>query len=268
MENEEGQDRLVLHENEPVFENLPNFRQAGGRGLKTRSGRKVKDGLLFRSSRTDFVTRRDTGRFQELGIKTIVDLRRQSEYERSDGDKILDSMYQVRVLKDGRETSMKPSLRWGKKSTDESSGIPLGQRLLVNMWTMDLIWHTFYKLNFFLRWLSLVLVGIDWVFGTHFFVKLYTWLVINETSLAEQYMEVLEFTKPVIADILRLLSRKEHLPALIHCAHGKDRTGIIVMLVMGCLGVEEDQIVSDYAKSEVSNQGQIFCQCTNLFLTC
>ena len=243
-------------ENEPVFENLPNFRQAGGRGLKNKSGRRVKDGLLFRSSRTDFVTHRDTGRFQELGIKSIVDLRRQSEYERSDGDKILDSMYRVCVLKKGHEVPMNPSFRWGKRTgsgaADSSSSHALGRRLLVNMWTMELIWHTFAKLNFFLRWISIILLAVDWVLGSHLFVKLYTRLVINQTSLTDQYMEVLEFTKPVIADILRVLSQQENLPALVHCAHGKDRTGIIVMLIMGCLGIDEDTIVADYTKSEVT----------------
>ena len=243
--------------NEPVFENLPNFRQAGGQGLKNKSGRLVKDGLLYRSSRTDFVTHRDTGRFQELGIKSIIDLRRQSEYERSDGDKILDSMYPVCVLKKGQAEPMKPSFRWGKKGgtalTDDSSAT-LGRRLLVNMWTMELIWHTFAKLNFFLRWISIVLVLVDWLYGSHLFVKLYTRLVINQTSLTDQYMEVLEFTKPVIADILCVFSQQENLPALVHCAHGKDRTGIIVMLIMGCLGVDEDTIIADYTKSEVMEE--------------
>ena len=85
----------------PAFENLPNFRQAGGRNITNRHGCVVKDGLLYRSSRTDFVTVKDKGIFQQLGIKSIVDLRQKSEYERADGEKLLDDMYEVLVLKKG-----------------------------------------------------------------------------------------------------------------------------------------------------------------------
>ena len=70
-------------------------------------------------------------------------------------------------------------------------------------------------------------------------------------SVSKQYMEVLERTKPVIVELMRFLAQEENLPALIHCAHGKDRTGLIVLLVLGCLEVEEELIVEDYSKSEV-----------------
>jgi protein-tyrosine phosphatase len=39
------------------------------------------------------------------------------------------------------------------------------------------------------------------------------------------------------------------LPALIHCAAGKDRTGIVVALVLACAGVPDDIIAADYALS-------------------
>ena len=233
---------------EPAFENLPNFRQAGGRGLKNRLGRRIKDGLLFRSSRTDFVTMRDKGLFRRLGIKSIVDLRRQSEYERSDGEKLLDDMYQLSVLKKGRPETMIPSMRWGKRAKDEPRTY-FGRRFLVDM-TKGLIWHVFGQLNFLIP-LSLILVVIDWVFGSYLFVKLCAWLVLNHMSVSKQYMEVLERTKPVIVELMRFLAQEENLPALIHCAHGKDRTGLIVLLVLGCLEVEEELIVEDYSKSEV-----------------
>ncbi|NUR92105.1 MAG: tyrosine-protein phosphatase [Nonomuraea sp.] len=39
------------------------------------------------------------------------------------------------------------------------------------------------------------------------------------------------------------------LPALVHCAAGKDRTGIVVALVLDLLGVDHETIVRDYARS-------------------
>ena len=39
------------------------------------------------------------------------------------------------------------------------------------------------------------------------------------------------------------------LPALVHCAAGQDRTGIVIALVLGVLGVPDEVIAADYALS-------------------
>lgn len=51
---------------------------------------------------------------------------------------------------------------------------------------------------------------------------------------------------------LRLLTQPEVLPALVNCAIGKDRTGILIALVQSVLGHSDDYIADDYALSEVS----------------
>ena len=38
-------------------------------------------------------------------------------------------------------------------------------------------------------------------------------------------------------------------PTLVHCAAGKDRTGVLVALVLDAVGVERDAVVADYALS-------------------
>ena len=239
-----------------AFENLPNFRQAGGVGLTNRHGQRVKDGLLYRSSRTDFITSKDKTLFLQLGIKSIVDLRRQSEFERADGEKLLQSLYPVWIVKEGTVKQMKPSRRWGKKrgsqQTQEDDPNTIGRRYLVNMWTMDLIWSIFKRLNFIIRWMSLILALIDWFIGTHMFVKFYAKLVVNHQSVTEQYLNVLDYTKSAIVDVLRLMLQDDNLPMLIHCAHGKDRTGLITAILLGLLEVNEEDIATDYAESEVS----------------
>jgi protein tyrosine/serine phosphatase len=236
------------------FENLPNFRQAGMTpDLTNREGKKIKNGLLYRSSRTDFITENDKKIFRQLGIKSVIDLRRKSEYERSDGMKLLDSMYPMYVLEKGEIKPMRPSMRWGGstnggQSVDEEH--QMGRRYLVNMWTMELIWHVFMQVNFIIRWSSLILVAIDWLIGSHLFVKFFNWMLFEQQTVSQQYIDVLENTKPVVADLLRLMCQEDSLPALVHCAHGKDRTGIVVAVVMGLLGVDDDIIIKDYAESE------------------
>ena len=39
------------------------------------------------------------------------------------------------------------------------------------------------------------------------------------------------------------------MPALVHCAIGKDRTGVLVALLLDAAGVDHDEIVADYARS-------------------
>ena len=269
---------------ECVFKNLPNFRQAGGRGLLTKDGQRVRDGLLFRSSRTDFLTNKEKETFQGFGIKSIIDLRRKAEYERSEGEKLLDDSYETCILKKGKIHKWKPSFRWGgaqkrkggggapeskqvneQETESTDGGIPSlrGRRYLVNMMSMDLIFYVFSQVNFFIRYISLILVVTDWLFGCHLFVRLFNWLVVNHQTLSKQYVDVLEYTKPAVADILRLLISEDNVPVLIHCAHGKDRTGVMIAVILGCLGVEDELIAQDYAQSEVSRWlSSCFCTCT------
>jgi protein-tyrosine phosphatase len=51
---------------------------------------------------------------------------------------------------------------------------------------------------------------------------------------------------PAFAGVLRALAEPEHVPALVHCNGGKDRTGFAVMLALIALGVPRATIVRDY----------------------
>jgi protein-tyrosine phosphatase len=68
------------------------------------------------------------------------------------------------------------------------------------------------------------------------------------------YREMLDEASPRFADAIRLLADSEVLPAVFHCAAGKDRTGILSALVLGSLGVPEDVIAADYGLTEQAMQ--------------
>jgi protein-tyrosine phosphatase len=53
----------------------------------------------------------------------------------------------------------------------------------------------------------------------------------------------------VIAEAIRALCAADALPALVHCSAGKDRTGIVIALVLAVVGVPDDVIAADYALS-------------------
>lgn len=56
---------------------------------------------------------------------------------------------------------------------------------------------------------------------------------------------------------MKVLTDPANVPAMLNCAHGKDRTGIVSALILGCLGRSKEDIVADYAKSEVMEIHQL-----------
>ena len=60
------------------------------------------------------------------------------------------------------------------------------------------------------------------------------------------YGRMLSAAAPGLVRVLEFVVRREHLPVLVHCAAGKDRTGIAVAVLLAAAGVEESAIVEDY----------------------
>ncbi|MFZ9630119.1 MAG: tyrosine-protein phosphatase [Ilumatobacteraceae bacterium] len=61
------------------------------------------------------------------------------------------------------------------------------------------------------------------------------------------YLDMLNQTPERFARAFEHLCEADVLPAVFHCAAGKDRTGVLSMLVLGALGVPDEVIVADYA---------------------
>ncbi|MGY0500214.1 tyrosine-protein phosphatase [Nocardia sp. FBN12] len=71
--------------------------------------------------------------------------------------------------------------------------------------------------------------------------------VSPDGSMFDRYCEYLEHSSENIAAVLSLLATPGQLPALIHCAAGKDRTGVVIALLLAVAGVRADDIIADYA---------------------
>lgn len=68
-------------------------------------------------------------------------------------------------------------------------------------------------------------------------------------SLEELYRSILRECQPQLRRVLAVLAEPEALPALVHCTAGKDRTGLIVGLLLALVGVPRQTIAEDYALS-------------------
>jgi protein-tyrosine phosphatase len=69
-----------------------------------------------------------------------------------------------------------------------------------------------------------------------------------DNSLHEAYAHMLGKRAARLSEALETIASEvaEH-PTVFHCVAGKDRTGIVAALVLGLLGVSDEDIVADYA---------------------
>ena len=69
------------------------------------------------------------------------------------------------------------------------------------------------------------------------------------TDMTGYYVGYLEDAPQGLARALRLLADPATGPALVHCAAGKDRTGVVVAVALSLAGVRREAVVADYARS-------------------
>ncbi|MGD0376491.1 MAG: tyrosine-protein phosphatase [Streptosporangiaceae bacterium] len=68
-------------------------------------------------------------------------------------------------------------------------------------------------------------------------------------ELSAVYRYMVDECGTTIAAIVGCLCAPGGLPGLIHCSAGKDRTGLLVALILAAIGVDDDVIAADYALS-------------------
>lgn len=68
-------------------------------------------------------------------------------------------------------------------------------------------------------------------------------------SLAELYLLMLRQSSKHLVDVVDAVATSEG-PTLVHCAAGKDRTGVSVALVLALAGADRDDIVDEYLLTE------------------
>jgi protein-tyrosine phosphatase len=70
--------------------------------------------------------------------------------------------------------------------------------------------------------------------------------------LADRYAEVALDGVKELRQALEVIAAEDSGPLVFHCASGKDRTGLLAVLVLTLLGVSEEEIVADFALTELA----------------
>ncbi|KAL1850414.1 hypothetical protein Daus18300_012948 [Diaporthe australafricana] len=223
---------LPLHDG--GFRALLNFRDVGATVNGQLSRRLVREGLLFRAARPDEATLADRERLRShYAICTVMDLRTKTEHieaaKKRQRDAAIPAMLQTNDALAGPVKIDGLDYREVKITGGGFEKFMLSQ----------LCWSSFLKL------ICLYVVGLRMqaiaVLGRE---------VMQPRGLLGLGCDTLDASGPEVAAGLASLLEPHGLPILIHCTQGKDRTGIMVVLVLLICGVPVDAIQYDYHLSD------------------
>ncbi|KAI1805500.1 protein-tyrosine phosphatase-like protein [Daldinia bambusicola] len=219
-----------------AFDNILNFRDVG-KTVNDYLGRKVvREGVLYRSARPDDASPTDRKRLKdELGIRTVVDLRSKTEHlkQAQKRQAAVAAATPIPPPSNGalaEETLQIPGLRYRP--------IKVTGRRFEMFLLRQLAWWSFFKFLFLFllgyRTQAIAILGRE---------------VMRPLGLVGLGTVTLDESGPEIAEALHTLTTPSSLPLLLHCTQGKDRTGLIVLLALTVLGVPPDAISHDYLLS-------------------
>ncbi|WP_342000757.1 tyrosine-protein phosphatase [Microbacterium sp. LWH7-1.2] len=70
----------------------------------------------------------------------------------------------------------------------------------------------------------------------------------DDLSLDEMYRLIVDESSDNVVAVVRGILADQ--PVLVHCTAGKDRTGVTVALTLAAAGVDADEVIADYARTE------------------
>ncbi|GAA2424459.1 tyrosine-protein phosphatase [Streptomyces macrosporus] len=181
---------------EPVLTGVRNFRDVGG--LPTVDGRRVRQGVLYRSGHLAHATEEDAAFLSRLGLHTVFDFRNSADQALEGPDVELPGVRNVNV-----------------PLSDPAHG--------AEFWTM-------------VREGDLARLRVELGDGR------------AEARMIATYREMITGRTAEHGRVLRALA-EDSVPALMHCAAGKDRAGLSIAVTLLALDVEREAIEADYLKS-------------------
>lgn len=77
----------------------------------------------------------------------------------------------------------------------------------------------------------------------------------GENAMDHFYIDYVKHAPTAVATALRTIADPRSGAVVVHCAAGKDRTGVVVAVALSLVGVARDAIVADYARTDERIQG-------------
>jgi len=236
MADSKGQSDTVQHRSakELPFDNILNFRDVGKTINGFLSEKRIAEGRVFRSARPDDATLSDRQRLKaEYGIKTIMDLRTVTEHANQAAK---------------REGDLKiPALVQSNQALAEPVQIPGMNYMEVNIngkgFERSLLWQLS-------AWSFTKLVALMAVGRRMEAISILGREVMQPRGLIGLGYDSMDHCGPEIAEALRAYTDLENYGILAHCTQGKDRTGLVIALILFLLDIPISAISFDYIASE------------------
>ncbi|OXV11292.1 hypothetical protein Egran_00944 [Elaphomyces granulatus] len=220
------------------FDNILNFRDVGRFINSVHGSRILKEGILFRSARVDDASERDKKRLvDELRVASVIDLRSSMEHVMAT---------QKRRAGLSLENSEAPVLVDADEHLLELPGV---RRYLLSLAGRALERTLLWRLD----WFNMIKVCVLHASGYRTeAIGILGAKVMQPRGLVGLSYDTLDCSVTEMRDIFDILAEDDAYPTMIHCTQGKDRTGLVVMLLLFLTGVVPlDVISADYTKSEL-----------------
>lgn len=81
--------------------------------------------------------------------------------------------------------------------------------------------------------------------------------VVTPEDLGAMYVTSLKYRASAYGLAVTSIAEAESLPVLVHCASGKDRTGLVVAVLLASLGSTRQEIVEDYQQTGLYRKDRI-----------
>ncbi|KAH8555882.1 protein-tyrosine phosphatase-like protein [Umbelopsis sp. PMI_123] len=238
-------DNEIQTKQEAGIEGLINFRDLGI-STKDNEQQYIKDGLIFRSGTLDSLKQEQVEQFIEIHkIKTILDLRTSLEgkknlpIDKSFPTMALENIHTIDLITDIHLKDYKsngPEIDHGRKKYRVNFAGRSFERNVV--WTMCGFWL---KMRI-IFWMSIgKKARASHLVGTE---------ILTPMGLPTMYKQFLKACKDEILDALRVFTDTNNYPIHVHCTQGKDRTGMVCMLLQGIAGAPDEVVIKDYARTQ------------------
>ncbi len=194
-----------------------NLRDFGG--YETKNGNKVREGVLYRSSQISFATKADMKMLRDrLGVATVIDVRCKNDWKYCP-NKTIKGIKTKRIQLSRRLVPGKHSVRYKyrkmRRTAKYSSRATFMRRSASNCVKAP-------------RWYI-----TDIALSRH-----------GRGKLAKVFRVLLKEGPKTTSD--GSTNAENDRGILIHCTHGKDRTGVASALILLALGVDEKTVIRDY----------------------
>ncbi|KAJ5948444.1 hypothetical protein N7454_001751 [Penicillium verhagenii] len=229
------------------FDNIINFRDVG-RTINQFCGTQVlKEGVLFRSARPDDASERDKRRMaEEFHIATVIDLRSTTEHQMATRKRRAENANSGESPADIDLTGTPVPVN----ADEHLLQIPDSQRCLISLTGKGLERTLLWKLDWtnYIKAITMAATGYR-----NDAIRLVGEQVMQQRGLTGLAQDTLDASKTELRSIFELLGQDETYPVLVHCTQGKDRTGLIILMMMLLAGetVSTAAVIDDYTRSEL-----------------